>query len=341
MSAVDPENGPPPSGNRGEGSGRLGRTLRWVLPFIVSAAFLAYILKGMELGAVLERMTPHVALYFLPPLLIFLVVTLLIEALCLLLVVRDPEGVLNVTTGARIKAASYLLGLLNYALGAGTLSLLLARRTGTTIADAAGSVFVIGLFDLGSLLICVLAGAAMLGADAPGVQAGVVVLAGGLIVAGFAFLRAPFSMGPLDRVRHLTIFQAARTLPVGLLTKLGLLRFGFVTSFLLLAWSLMIAFQVSVPPIHFVVNTSILLLIAALPIAAAGLGTGQLAFVALFERWADPETLLAASLTMSFALILSRAGMGLFFAGEFTREALRASRQESRGAPADSQEAES
>jgi hypothetical protein len=307
----------------------------------VSAAFLAYILKGMEIGAVLDRMTPQVALFFLPPLSIFLAVTLLIEGLCLLLVVRDPEGVLNVSTAARIKAASYLLGLLNYALGAGALSLLLARRTGTTIADAAGSVFVIGLFDLGSLLVCVLAGAAMLGADAPGVQAGVVVLVVGLIVAGFAFLRAPFSMGPLDRIRHLTIFQAARTLPLGLLTKLGLLRFGFVTCFLLLAWSLMIAFEVSVPPIQFVVNTSILLLIAALPIAAAGLGTGQLAFVALFERWADPETLLAASLTMSFTLILSRAGMGLFFAGEFTSEALRASREESQEARPASPEAES
>ena len=68
-----------------------------------------------------------------------------------------------------------------------------------------------------------------------------VVLAGGLIVAGFAFLRAPFSMGPLDKIRHLTVFQAARTLPLGLLTKLGLLRFGFVTSFLFLALSLMIA----------------------------------------------------------------------------------------------------
>jgi hypothetical protein len=314
----------------GGGSGRLGRIARWGLPFVVSGAFFWYILQGMEIGAVAERVTPRVALYFGPPLFVFLAVTLLIEALCLLLVVRDPEGTLDVMTTARIKAASYLLGLLNYALGAGALSLLLSRRTGTTLADAAGSVFVISLFDLGSLLVLVLGGAAMLGADAPGVQAGVVVLAGALIIAGFAFLRAPFSMGPLDRLRHLTIFHAARTLPLGLLTKLGLLRFTFVTSFLLLSKATLVAFEIPVPPVQFVINTCILLLIAALPIAAAGLGTGQLAFVALFERWSDPETLLAASLTLSLAMIVTRAGMGLLFAREFTREALTASREADR-----------
>jgi ABC-type sulfate transport system permease component len=82
--------------------------------------------------------------------------------------------------------------------------------------------------------------------------------------------------------------------------------------------------------VQFVINTCILLLIAALPIAAAGLGTGQLAFVALFERWSDPETLLAASLTLSLAMIVTRAGMGLLFAREFTREALTASREADR-----------
>lgn len=316
-----------PSANQGSKSGRLGRIARWVLPFIVSAAFFAFILQGMDIGAVMEKVTPRVALYFVPALIAFLVVSLLIEAVCLLLVVRDPEGTLNVMTAARIKAASYLLGLLNYALGAGAVTMLVSRRTGTKLADAAGAVFVIGLFDLGSLLLMVFGGAAMLGADAPGVQAGVVVLAGGLIVAGFVFLRAPVSLGPLDRIRHLTVFQAARTLPLDLLAKLGVLRFAFVGSFMGLAWSILAGFGVSIPPLHFVVNTSILLLIAALPIAAAGLGTGQLAFVALFDRWGEPETLLATSLTLSFGLIVTRAALGLFFAREFTREAISASRE--------------
>ena len=68
----------------------------------------------------------------------------------------------------------------------------------------------------------------------------------------------------------------------------------------------------------------VLLMISAIPMAAAGLGTGQIAFIAIFEKYAEPEILLAASLTMSFGLILSRAALGLIFAREFTSEAFEA-----------------
>jgi hypothetical protein len=299
---------------------------RWILPFVVSAAFFVYILSRVDAVTVVERMTLRVALCFLPPLAIFLVVSLLIEAVCLVVVVSHSVPFSSLWTAVRIKAASYLLAMLNYALGAGAVTLLLRRRARMSLADAAGAVFLIGLFDLGSLLLMVIVATAMLGADAPGVQVGVVVLAAGAILAGFAVLRAPVKLGILDRIRELQVFRTARTLPASLLFRLGVLRFAFVGSFVLLAWSALIAFGVSVPPLNLVVNISILLLIAALPIAAAGLGTGQLAFVVLFERWADAETLLAASLTISAGLIATRAVVGLVFAREFTREALAATR---------------
>jgi hypothetical protein len=294
---------------------------------VVSAAFFAYILSDMEIGAVVERMTLHVVLHFVPPLLIFLVVSLLIEAVCLMLVVSHSGADLDLSTAARVKSASYLLGLLNYALGAGALTLLLRRRARMPLADAAGAVLLIGLFDLGSILVLVLLASGLMGSDTPGVQAGIVLLAGGAIVAGFGVLRAPISMGALDRLRDLQVFRAARTLPVALLAQLGVLRFAFIASFIGLAWAALLAFDISVPALFIIVNVSILLLVAVLPIAAAGLGTGQLAFVALFERWADPEALLAASLTLSIGLIITRATLGTVFAREYASEALAATKE--------------
>ena len=70
----------------------------------------------------------------------------------------------------------------------------------------------------------------------------------------------------------------------------------------------------------------ILIVVAMIP-SVAGLGTGQVAFVQVFGRYGDDETLLACSLAFSTGLIVMRAGMGLLFAGEFTREALRATRE--------------
>ena len=45
-----------------------GKLLRWVLPFAVSGAFFAYILGRVDVAAAFARMTPQVALYYLPPL---------------------------------------------------------------------------------------------------------------------------------------------------------------------------------------------------------------------------------------------------------------------------------
>ncbi len=300
---------------------------RWVLPFVVSAAFLWYVLSEIDIGAVAAEMTPRVALIFIPSLLLFLAATLLIESLCLVLVISHVTPFHDLALAARIKSASYLLGMLNYALGAGALTVLVRRRAGLGLADAGGTVFVIGLFDLGSLVAAVTFGIPLMGSETKGVQAGVVVLAALAIIAGFVVLRAPIKMGPFDRIRELQVFHAARTLPIHLLARLGLLRVLFLGCFFALSGATLYAFNVHLPVIDLVVNVSIMLLVAALPIAAAGLGTGQLIFVALLERFAPAEALLAASLTMSVGLIVTRSLMGLVFAREFASEALAAERE--------------
>lgn len=303
---------------------RAVRIARFVLPFAVSGGLLAWVLRDVDFGQMLSLMTAHVAREFIPALLAFVVVSLAIEAWCLVAVVSHSRPFHDLMIAARIKAASYPLGIVNYALGAGATTVLLSRRTGMTFAEAAGAVFVIGLFDLGSLIAFVLIGVGMLGAGTPGLQIGVVTAVGGLVVAGFAVLRAPMRLGAFDRIRDLPIFRDARTLPIRLLIRLGVLRFVFVGVFIALAAMVFEAFDVPVPAIPLIINVSLLLLVAALPIAVAGLGTGQVVFVELFHEFASPETLIAISLTLSFGMIVTRAGLGLAVAREFTVEALAA-----------------
>ena len=306
---------------------KLVKWLRWILPFFVSAIFLAYVLFEIDVAKVAAELTPRVALVFVPALLVFLAVTLLIEAVCLVLVISHITPFRDLALAARIKAASYLLGLLNYALGAGALAVLVRRRAGIRLADAGGSVFVIGLFDLGSLVGIVTFGVLLMGSETRGVQASVVLLAAVAIVSGFVVLRAPIKMGFFDRIRELQIFYAARTLPIGLLATLLALRVLFLATFYCLAWATLYAFEVRIPHLDLAVNLAIMLVVAALPIAAAGLGTGQVVFVALLRDFAPAEALLAASLTLSVGLIVTRALMGLVFAREFASEALAANRE--------------
>lgn len=300
------------------------RVVRIVLPFAVSTAFIVWVLGDVDLAGVWASLTPRAAAWFVPGLLAFVGVTWLIDSICLVVVIHDQHGESSLWDAARMKAASYLLGILNYALGAGAVSILLRRHTTLSLSDAAGVVLLIGLFDLGSLLVAASLGALLLGTSGTGVRVAAVLGAVLAIVLGFVVLRLPRPLGPLDRLRDFEVFRAARTVSAACLAKLGGLRAAFIACFILLSWTTMNAFEVFVPWLELVVKVAIMLLVAAIPMAVAGLGTGQKVFVELFRDHAAPEVLLAASLTLSFGLIASRAIMGLAFAREYTREAYEA-----------------
>jgi uncharacterized membrane protein YbhN (UPF0104 family) len=190
-------------------------------------------------------------------------------------------------------------------------------------------VFTISLFDIGSVLAVAALGATFSVSNTLGLRMGLVIALLGAIVAGFIFLRAKISMGPLDRIRELDLFRAPRTLPLQTLLELFLLRGLFVLCYVALMATLFWAFEVEVGVFRLAMNVAILLAVSALPIAAGGLGTGQIVFVELFSGLAPDAELLAMSILFSAGLVCTRALLGLVFAAEFTREALQAAREES------------
>lgn len=306
----------------------LGRRLiKWFLPIVVSGAAFVLLLRQIAFDEVMAHVDGQAASWLVPSVLAYCGFSLWIEAITLNWLASPSSPGLDRWTCAKIKAASYPLGLLNYALGAGGLTYLLRRRGDLRISEAAGIVILIALFDLGLLLLLSALGAVMLSTQAVALQASVIVTGVFGIVAGFAFLRAPMSMGVLDRVRDLEIFSAARTTPASRLIVLATLRLGFVISFVMLCGSALAIFGVQVPVGDLVVGVAVVSLVASLPIAVAGLGTGQVAFVFMFRHWGTPEVLLASNLALTAALILIRASLGLVFAHEFTREAIVAARE--------------
>jgi hypothetical protein len=303
------------------------RVTKWLLPVAVSAAAFVLLLRRIDFGEVLQQVDAGVAVRLIPAVLVYGAASLWIEAQTLSYLAAPSSSVLGKWTCARMKAASYPLGLVNYALGAGGLTYLLRRRGSLRISEAAGMVMLIALFDLGLLLVLSALGVLLLSTQEVALQVSVIAVGIIGIGAGFAFLRVDISMGPLDRVRDLEIFSAARKTPMNRLAVLGVFRLGFVISFILLCGAALAIFGIRVPLGDLVVGVAAVSLVASLPIAVAGLGTGQVAFVYMFRHWGSPEVLLASNLALSASLILMRSSVGLIFAREFTREALAAARE--------------
>ncbi|MBK7949450.1 MAG: flippase-like domain-containing protein [Deltaproteobacteria bacterium] len=297
---------------------------RRTFPIVVSAALVAYLGFRIDLRAALEHLTLATTLRFLAPLALWNAVTLLIEAHCLHRVTAACGHAISRATAARIKSACYLLSLFHYAAGATALTFLLRRRMGGSLARAASAVFVIALLDVGSVAGMALLAGAFLPAIGAGLRSGLLLTLLGGVAAGFFLLRTRRSLGPLDRIRELEILGAFRTIPLTTLFELIGLRIVFVACYVWMVAGLFQAFGVDIGVAELALKVAVLLLISALPIAVAGIGTAQVAFVTLFATRAPDDVLLSMSILLSIALTFARALLGLAFAGELSREAREA-----------------
>jgi hypothetical protein len=305
---------------------------RWLiqrlLPAAVSIAALTALLAIVDFSALIEALSWKVALVLVPALLVYGAATLTLEAASLTRLLEFAASRLSAWTAARIKCASYLLGIVHYALGVAALSVLLQRRAGIRLAESASVVLLISAVDLLVVLVLATTGAAVSEIEAPAVLAGVLALLGAGFVSGLMLVRTPASLGPLERIRSLSFFAALRTTSWRRLGELALLRVTFAACFIALGALAFRAFGLAPPLSGLIVGMLVVGVVAALPIAIAGLGTGNAAFVLVFRDVADAETLLALSLVLSAGMISLRVAMGLIFAREFTREALQQSRKE-------------
>jgi len=302
----------------------LRSVLQRLIPLVVSVAALAALFANVDTSALLGAMSWRIAVILLPAMLLYGAVTLALEVICIARILSGSGQRVDLFTIARIKAASYLLMIVHYTLGVGAMALLLRRRGGLTLSQSGSAVLLVSSSDLVVVLALASASAAMVGFDFP--VAGVFAVATLGFVGGLASLRMPFDLGPLERLRKLPFFAALRAVPLPRLGELILYRIAFSASFLAVSAAAFLSFDLMPDLPTLVVGMMAVAVVSALPIAVAGLGTGQATFLYVFKDVSDPGTLLAVSLVLSATMIALRVGIGLLFAREFTREVLEESR---------------
>jgi hypothetical protein len=302
--------------------------LKRALPVVVTGASLVYLFSGIDVGSVIASLGAESAMILIPATVIFCVVTLSLEGLSLGILTAPTGAQATALLCARIKAASYIAGMLNYALGIAALSLLFKRRVGMSLTAAAGMVATVSVTDAAMLLSVTTVAAAFYSGQSPALGFGAVVLVTSGAAVGLVFLRFPGSLGPLDRIREVDLFRTVRQAPLGLLARLAVLRLCFVFAFVSMGGAALAAFGVFPPFGAIIVGMAGIALVGALPIAVAGLGTVQLATVELFGSYSNEANLVACSLSLQAAMLVMRMSVGAAFAREFTREAVEVARGE-------------
>lgn len=310
--AEDKASASPESGSSLPG---LKRVLARLWPVLVALAILVYLFAGIP------REAMWVAFKTGPWLLLagYTVLQVFLALLADVYAIRVALGIMGLKLRFfqifLVRGATYLLGLLNYALGQGALGFYL-QRSGLTAARATGIILFLLVVNFGVLLG----------------MSGLGLWAGGLPGAGFLSPSALALYLAGGMIAYLTIVALRpRFLQDWRLTA-PLLEAGFsghlraatgrvphVLVLILTYWGALRLWGIPVPLLEGLVLIPVVLFIGALPITPAGLGTTQAAMVILFSPYvplANPEAraaaVLAFSLVAYFWGITIQASLGLW-----------------------------
>lgn len=284
---------------------------RRLLPWLIGAICIAALLAAIDLEAVAASLQRARLGTFALLAFAFVIVLCLIEAANLddLLRVFGHKRPYPEVLAAR--AYTYLLMLLNYALGVAGFGLYVRNRAAVSAARASSLMLYYAHCEMLALCVLTLLGAAAF-LDEPVLRsvalAAVVYLVGSQVLLRLlASGRLPYgqSLRASSLLSCLLNSGAART------WRIAAGRAGYFAVFILFIALTLPSFGLDVPLPVLAATVPAIFLIGNLPVTAAGLGTIQAAMLYFFAPFGDYSDILAYGVCYSAALIVFRIPLGV------------------------------
>lgn len=282
--------------------------LRSLLPWGVAVAILAFLIHSVDRHALVRAFEtgPYQSLLLLVP---FVVLTVLSTDTFAIRVAFRVTGVYCPYGGMLVaRGATYILGLLSAAVGQGGMGLYL-HKSGLTPLRAAGTILFLFLTQGGTLILIAGTGASALALAGKRDPLGLPLVAA--LAAAFALILIVIGARP----RFLTRFDILAPFFIAGVRGFLVAVVARLPHILTLATGLWLGLRlwgVPVPLAAGTVRLSGVLLISAMPIAPAGLGTTELALVRLMGPYVPVATAAAAKASiLAFSLLYHLFAIGV------------------------------
>jgi hypothetical protein len=281
------------------------KTLRIALPWLGALAILSFLFYRIDAQATWSALADADVARYVVLACGFSLLWLAIDAAVLTRLFGALGAELGWLEMARERAATYPLMIVSFHLASAALVARLARRTRARLATLGGGMLVHYAGDLAALCSVSLAGALTLdGRLALALRLPLALLALGsaaLLVAGRLARR---------RLIERPVVEALALLSGADLALLFAGRCAWYASFGAFVWSTAPCFDLAFSLGDVAARVPIVLAVAGLPIAPAGIGTAQAALLALFDGLGPQPRLFAYGLVFGATLIVLRLPIG-------------------------------
>jgi hypothetical protein len=263
------------------------RNLARTIPWIVTVGILIWILKTTDLPAMWEATRSANLLLFFGAMFGLFSVLWVVDSIAILWIYRRYHApAMTLRHVLPIRGTTYVVGILNYAAASAAMAFYFKRRWSIGVVEGGASLLLLLLVDLGLAILTVAAGAALLPA---GFRVAAWTLGAAFAVGAIAhliFWRAPWSWGPLERLRNipqLRGFREARLIDYAIA---GVLRVPVTALYVGMHYFTLMAFNIRVPLENMLVYVPVQMVLAVIPISVSGLGPGQAAQRVLYTDFA-------------------------------------------------------
>lgn len=268
--------------------------IRQMLPFVGAALLICYFLWSTDIDALGEALAMADMTLFVAAMAVTTGVVWIYDTYCLTWFVRQtlghrgrPEGA-SLRELAPVKAASYVLNILNYHAATVGMAWLIGRRKRVSFIEATGALAVMSWVDLVAVAAMAVAGIWLdpdLFSDRQALQGGLQAIAGVVFTVALLsvfLLQSGWRLGILQRLRQVPLLR-----PISSLTPLAMLQGLLLRIVLVLAYTLsgavvMLAFDMQPQWGRLFVAMPILIVVGTVPISVNGIGTTQVLMRSLY-----------------------------------------------------------
>jgi hypothetical protein len=297
---------------------------RRVLPLLLTAGFLYVVLRHIPYQRLLAVLGEADYFRFLALMIPNTVIYVAWDTLVLAVAVRWFHGPVRYRDLLPVRAASYIVSVLNTNAGRGALAVFVGRLLDRPSLQIGSTVIFLVLTEYTHLVAWATLGIVAFGSELTRPLLWVPPAVAGFWLLFFAYARVgSYESGtPAPTVtvligRWLTapwrgaLLRTFRLAPARRYVEIVLLRAPMFFVSLCLYYFAAPAFGFSIPFGHMLTFLPVVFMVAALPITVARLGTTQAAWILLFGGFAPAERLLAFSLATALTFSLTRALIGV------------------------------
>jgi len=285
-----------------------------LIPWAVTLAALGWIGWTTDFDGIVDAVAGANAALFFGAMMGLYVVLWFVDSVAIAWVYRRYHAPnLRVRDVVPVRGATYILGILNYAVGAAAMALYFRRKHRVGLVEGGASLLVLMAVDFGLAMILVIVGGAVL----PDGWREITLVIGAIfalaVIGHLLFWRGPWTWGPLERVRQHPKLGGFRDATIADYATMAALRAPVVGLYVCMHLATLAAFDIDVPLARLLVYVPVQMVIAALPLSVGGLGTVQAAQRVFYGPWVDTTGVDAAAGVDPSIAIVDAYALTLFF----------------------------